>query len=252
MSKQELAILFSGSVDSLALYALSAVGRHPDIPPTRMIHLLCMQNGASRFKTFPFERFKAAEKILKAQAPFTEPLPEGSFVELDTARLFQGLWLNQYEALMLRYSGKNLVCTACQLAMHTRAVIYCIERLVPQLIAGHYGNFSFCRQHPEAFIAKITAFSSNFGIKTSFPMNHNFYDKAVMQHLLEDHGLPANDGGERQCLFSQTLTTATDNEIGNYLDDMIPHLTGYVESRLEGRVRDAAMCFTPGKVKPIL
>lgn len=245
MSKQELAILYSGSADSLALYALAAVGKHPDIPRPRMIHLLCMFNGALRFATFALERFRAAEKILKAQAPPTEPVPEGSLVELDMARLFQGLWLDRYEALMPQYNGKNLVCTACRLAMHARAVIYCVERLTSLLIVSHAGRPSCCPYQTEAFITRATAFSSHFGITTRFPLTGND-DETVIKHLLEDQGLPSDNAGERKCLFSQTISTATDKEIGSYLDDMIPHLIKYVESRLEGRVKDAALCFTPG------
>ena len=243
MSKQELAILFPGSVDSLALYTLSAAGRHADIPRPRKIHLLCMQNGALRFMVFPFERFKIAEKILKAQAPSTEPVPESSFVELDTARLFQGLWLNQCEELMPQYNGKNLVCTACMLAMHTRAVVYCVERLVPICIASCSGNQSCCPQQTDTFITKVMAFSYGFGITTRFPADSDFDDDMVTKHLLEDHGLPSDNGGERKCLFAQTHTLATEKEIGSYLDAMLPHLNKYVESRLEGKIRDAAECF---------
>jgi len=245
MGKQELAILFSGSIDSLALYTLSAIGKHPDIPPPRMIHLLCIQNGASRFSDYPYERFKTAEKILKAQVPPTDHLPAGSFVELDTTRLFQELWLDRYEELMPQYSGKNLVCTACRLAMHTRAVIYCIERLVPLFISSSSGGRSCCPKHSEAFMTKVMAFSSDFGITSRFPVHRDFDDEMVVKHLLEDHGLPSNSGGERKCLFSQTITTATDKEIITYLDHLIPRMTQYVESRLEGKIRDAATAFTP-------
>jgi len=243
MGKQELAILYSGNIDSLALYVLAAAGRHADIPPPRKIHLLCMQNGALRFLNFPFERFKAAEKILKAQAPSTEPMSDGSFVELDTTRIFQGLWLNRYEELMPRYKGKNLLCTACRLAMHVRGVVYCVERLVPIFIVGPSGTQSCCPKLTEAFIAKAMAFSSDFGITTRFPLDSDSDDEMVIKHLLEDYGLPSDEGGEPKCLFSQTITTATEKEITNYLDDMIPQLKTYVESRLEGNIRDAAMCF---------
>ena len=243
MSKQELAILFSGSVDSLALYTLAAAGRHPDIFRPRKMHLLCMQNGALRFMASPFERFKTSEKILKAQAPFTEPVPESSFVELDTARVFQRLWIDQCEELMPQYNGKNLVCTACTLAMHTRAVIYCVERLVPIFIASCSGNQSGCPQQNETFVKKITDFSYSFGITTRFPLNSDFDDELVIKDFLEDYGLPANNGGERKCLFAQTLTTATEKEIGSYLDAMLPNLNQYIESRLEGKIKDAAKCF---------
>jgi hypothetical protein len=66
MEKQELAILFSGGSDSLSLYALAAVGAHPQIPRPRRIHLLHMLNGMGCFPFFPKERFRVSEGILKA------------------------------------------------------------------------------------------------------------------------------------------------------------------------------------------
>jgi hypothetical protein len=245
MGKQELAVLFSGSASSMALYVLAVAGRHPDIPQPINIHLVRMQNGALRFIDFPFGRFQAAEKILKAQAPSIDPVPASSFVELDTARLFQELWLNQYEALMPQYNAKNLVCTACALAMHARAVIYCVERLVPLLLVGPSGAHSCCPQMTETFITKAMAFSSDFGITTRFPLNSEKENETVIKHILEDYGLPSDDGGEPKCLFARTLATATEKEIASYLDDMIPRIETYVESRLEGNLSDAALYFTP-------
>ena len=246
-SKQEMAILFKGSTDSLAVYTLAALGKYPDVPSPRMIHLLCIQNGASSFQTFPFERFKTAAEILKKQVPAKEPLPEGVFIELDATRLFKGLWIDQYEQLMPQYNGKNLVCVACGLAMHARALIYCVERLVPMTVVGYSGNTSCCSKLTEAFMTQVAALSSDFGITTRFLNRSDFSDERVIQHLLEDHGLPSDNGGERRCMFSQTLSTAADQEIENYLGDMLPHVSRYVESRIEGRIRDAAECFAPGK-----
>ena len=66
MEKQELAILFSGGADSLSLYALAVDGVHPEIPQPRRIHLIHMLNGMGRFPSFPKERFRVSERILKA------------------------------------------------------------------------------------------------------------------------------------------------------------------------------------------
>ena len=64
MVKQDVAILFSGGTDSLALYALAAAGHHPDLRRPRHIHLLHMLNGMSRFHDFPGDRFAIAQRIL--------------------------------------------------------------------------------------------------------------------------------------------------------------------------------------------
>ncbi|MFO8241518.1 MAG: hypothetical protein R6T90_11065 [Dissulfuribacterales bacterium] len=247
MEKQELAILFSGGSDSLALYALAAAGAHPEIPRPRGIHLLNMLNGMGRFSSFPEGRFRVAERILRAQLPDSEQVPQSIYIELDMGRLFQGLWLDRYEELMPRYRGKNLVCVACKLAMHIKALIYCIEMLVPQLLAGYARKQSYYPEQTTAFMDRISRLSDEFGIKTVFPVYDDFDDEAVTRHLLEDFGLPSTGGGERKCLFCQTLTTATEKEIGLYLDDMIPRLRRYMDHKLAGRVKDAALCFPPGR-----
>jgi len=239
--------MFSGGTDSLALYALAVGGHHPDLPRPRRIHLLHMLNGMSRFHDFPRRRFETAQGILAGRAsPFEEEVGAG-MVELDSGRLWQGLWLDRFEELMPRYGGKNLVCVACKLAMHARAVLYCVDHLVPLLVTGYAKRQCYYPEQTRVFMEKIADFSSRFGIRTSFPVYEEFSDETVTRHLLEEFGLPSSGGGERKCLFCQTLTTATDREIGAYLDDMIPRMTEYVEHVLAGRVKEAAECFPPGR-----
>jgi len=259
MEKMELAIMFSGGTDSLALYALAALGHHPGLQRPRHIHLLHMLNGMSRFHEFPRQRFEAARQILAKQVPLTDmhlpesavKLPEALMVELDMGRLFQGLWLDCYEDLMPRYNGKNLVCVACKVAMHTRAIIYCIENFIPHLVTGYARRQEYYPEQTPVFMDKIAAFSSAFGIRTHFPVYEDLVDETITRHLLEDLGLPSTGGGERKCLFCQTLTTATEKEIGQYLDDMLPLVKKYIEYRQAGRIKEAANCFPPGNAKII-
>lgn len=250
MERQDLAIMFSGGSDSLALFALASAGRHPELARPRAIHLLHMLNGFSRFHDFPRSRFAIAEKILAAQQPVAargEPLPGVEMVELDMGRLFQGLWLDRYEELLPRYNGKNLVCVACKVGMHARAVLYCIEHLVPVLVTGYARRQGFYPEQTPAFMDRLAAFSQHFGVRTLFPVYDDFDDDLVTRQVLEDFGLPSTGGGERKCLFCQTLTTATEREIGAYLDDMLPRVIDYLEHRLAGRLGEAARCFPPGR-----
>ncbi|ADH85446.1 hypothetical protein [Desulfurivibrio alkaliphilus] len=247
MSKQELAILFSGGTDSLAVYALAALGRHPELPRPVKIHLLHMLNGMSRFHDFPRQRFAAAQEILATKSMQPEKMPAAEMVELDSGRLFQGLWLDRYEELMPRYNGKNLVCVACKVAMHTKAILYCTENLVPVLAAGYAKRQDYYPEQTPVFMEKIAALSDHFGIRTIFPVFEDFDHEQITRHVLEDFGLPSTGGGERKCLFCQTLTTATEKEIGAYLDEMIPRAGEYIEHKLHGRIREAAGVFPPGR-----
>ncbi len=246
MHKQELAILFSGGTDSLALYALATAGHHPDLPRPRRIHLLNMLNGMGRFPDFTSNRFETAKKILVRRFPEPEDMPKALLVELDMGRLFQDLWLDRYEELMPRYGGKNLVCVACKVAMHIRGILYCNEHLIPTLVAGYTKKQNYYPEQTPVFMEKISKFSGQFGLSVHFPVYDDFEEVMTTRHLLEDYGLPSTGGGERKCLFSQTLTTATEKEIGAYLDDMLPLAQNYIESIQDGRIRDAAACFPLG------
>lgn len=239
---QPVAILFSGGTDSLALFAMSAFGNHHLVPKADSIHLLTMLNGMSRFPRFTANRFQAARELMEAQSPV--PLPETVRVELDSGRLFQELWLDRYETLMPRYGGKNLVCVACKLAMHTRAILYCMAHGVPEVLAGYTQKQSYYPEQTPAFMDRMSAFSQGFGIRTRFPVYTDFSDTFTCRHYLEDQGLPSTGGGERKCLFSQTETTATETQTAAYLDDMIPKAQAYIRSRYNGDIRNAAATFT--------
>ncbi len=248
MEKQEIAILFSGGRDSLALYALGYLGSHPAFPRSRRIHLLHMLNGMSRFHSFPRQRFAVTSEILAKQEPLSSPdsVPESLFVELDCGRLWQGLWLDIYELLMPRFNGKNLVCVACKLAMHARAILYCVRNLVPLLYVGYTKKQSQYPEQRPVFMDKVADLSRSFGITTHFPVYDEFDTEDSARHFLEDSGLPSTGGGERKCLFCQTLTTAGEEDIGDYMDYMIPRLKDYIKYRLSGQIRAAAGCFPPG------
>ena len=248
MERQDLAILFSGGSDSLALYALEMAGSSAHAQKPRRIHLLHMLNGMGRFPAFPEGRMNLARKIIETQVDTREKVPETGFVELDMGRLFQGLWLDRYEELMPRFNGKNLVCVACKLAMHTRAIIYCVSNYVPLLLAGYTKKQSCFPEQTPIFMERMTSLSRKFGIATTFPLYEEFDSEQVSRHLLEDFGLPSTGGGERKCLFCQTLTTAGEKDIAFYLDEMIPLVKKYMEHRLAFRLREAAHCFPPGRI----
>lgn len=251
MEKQDLAILYSGGRYSLALYALALAGHHPKIPRPYSIHLLHMLNGMGSFHSFPQQRFHLARGLLLKQLPDPESAPETYSVELDMRRLLQGLWLDRYEELMPRFGGKNMVCVACKLGMYAKAVLYCITHHVPLLLAGYAPNQCCCPEQGGGFMERISAFSALFGITTVFPLFDEIDDEYSVSYLLEEFGLPSSGGGERQCLFSQTLTTADEEEVGDYMDAMIPRLAEYLESKLAGRVREAAACFPFGNCKTL-
>jgi len=230
---KDAAILFSGGTDSLALYAMSFTGNHSSVPKSERIHLLNMLNGMSRFPHFTKNRFETAKAILESHFQ-KENLSESIFIELDSGRLFQGLWLDRYEEFMPKYNGKNLVCVACKAAMHARAIIYCMENDIKLLMVGYTKKQSYYPEQTPTFMETMATFSEKFGIRTTYPVFVDFSDETVSKHYLEDQGLPSTGGCERKCLFSQTYTTATENETGLYLSDMLPVLEEYIRLKIEG------------------
>ncbi len=249
MERQDMAILFSGGSDSLALYALAMTSSSQIIPRARKIHILHMLNGMSRFPEFPAARLDIARKILEAQLPSRQDIPATRYLELDMGRLFQGLWLDRYEELMPRFNNKNLVCVACKLGMHARAIIYCVSNYVPLILAGYARKQSYFPEQTPIFMDSVSALSSDFGVTTSFPLYDEFDSEDVSRHFLEDLGLPSTGGGERKCLFCQTITTAREEDIASYLDVMVPKVKNYIEYRFAARIKDAAEIFPAGRSK---
>lgn len=245
MDRVDIAILFSGGTDSVSLYALCMKGMMPGIPKAKRVHLLHMLNGFSRFHDFPKNRLEVVKRILLSQIP--DNPPETHYIELDVGRLFQGLWLDRYEELMPMFGGKNLVCVACKLAMHTASILYCTENLVSLLLVGYAKKQNYFPEQTPVFMEKIREFSLKYGIDCRFPFYDIFDSDTVTRHFLEDLGLPSTGGGERKCLFCQTLTTATEKEIAAYVDYMLPRLAEYIDHKTHGRFREASMVFPPGR-----
>jgi hypothetical protein len=131
--------------------------------------------------------------------------------------------------------------------MHVKAIIYCIERFIPTLLVGYTKKQGYFPEQTWTFMNRVSEYSELYGIKTKFPIYKDFDDEKITRYLLEEFGLPSTGGGERKCLFCQTLTTATEKEIGMYLDDMMPILTKYMDNKLSGRIRAEALCFSPGR-----
>lgn len=249
MSHPTLAIMFSGGSDSLSLLAMAFKGQLPEIPRPEQVHLLYMLNGMSRFPTFPRERVRIAKELLEVQAAGPLKNPEIIYNELDTARLFQGLWIDRYEELMPRFNGKNLVCVACKVAMHARSIIYCRENGINLLVTGYAKKQAYYPEQTPTFMQRLREFSDRFGIETRYPVFDVFTDDVVVRHYLEDQGLPSAGGGERDCMFSQTYTTARESDTAAFLDQTLPKVTTYLEAVFKGEIQKAVACFPPGRLK---
>jgi len=243
-----LAILFSGGTDSLALYAMSVLGNFAGIQPPQTIHLLHFLNGMSRYPEFPRQRLRICRELLGVQRGGEERLPATRYLELDTGRLFQGLWLDRFEILMPQFNGKNLVCVACKVAMHARAIIYCVTERIPLMMTGYARRQQYYPEQTPAFMDRLQTFSREFGVETKYPVFEAFADRSAARHYLEDQGLPSAGGGERDCLFSQTYTTADETDTARYLDAALPLVRRYLEAVLEGDTAMAAACFPPGRI----
>ena len=235
--------MFSGGRRSLALYTLAATHSHPDIPSTEFIHLLCVDNGMQRFLDLPAQRFRIVRESLEESRPPNQPLPDSALVAVDSSWLLRKLWIDRCEQLVSEYSGRNLICVACGLAMHAKAIVYCAERMVPAVYAGACRRQEDAARHTPVFLEKIEAFSYEIGVKTRFPVYDEFESDRFVRNFLKDRGLPCFGGGERRCLFSDSVSSATDEDVRRYLDDTIPRLLAYVQWTLDGKHEKAVGAF---------
>ncbi len=246
---QSVAIMFSGGTDSLALMSMAVKKQLPGLEKLKQVHLMYMLNGMSRYPSFPRERFKICKELLKGQYGSGTDFPELKYVEIDSARLFQGLWLDHYEELMPRYNGKNMVCVACKIAMHAQSIVYCKRNKISTFLTGYAKKQSYYPEQTPTFMNRLKEFSKNFDIETLYPVFEMFTDETVSRHYLEDNGLPSTGGGERACMFSQTYTTAEESDTEKFLNESLPQTSKYLKAILDNQLNVAASYFPPGRVK---
>jgi len=154
----EIAILYSGGTDSTAVAALSA----KSFSTIRLI-------------TFRHSGHSRIENSARNVPLLREKFPETSFshetFEIDP--LYKYVTYVEYWRNLYRYGLFNLAsCLFCRLAMHTRALIYCIENGIDTLADGANVNSTNFNEQMVEIVSEIQKFYCHFGLSYSAPVYH--------------------------------------------------------------------------------
>lgn len=213
--KKEAVVLFSGGIDcSLATLVLRKEGYY--------IHLLHYEHGASISNGLHRIRYKELENVVGKGKIFLK--------ELSHRGLFRKLSLANIESDFSKYQT-NLVCLGCRLAMHIETIIYCLQNNI-HVVAD--GSVKYQNDFPE---------QNSIALKW-FKNLYNYYDieyKTVLadvneakevKYKLLDNGISIQSM-EDTCLFSNTFNEATEDAIGQFLDDRYKECLKYIEERMK-------------------
>jgi len=156
MSK--IAILYSGETDSTATAALSAKAFN-------QVQLLTFRHsGHSRIKNSTRNVQLLREKFNGTS--FNQEL-------FDIDRIYKYVTYADYWKNLSKYGLFNLAtCLFCRLAMHTRALVYCITNGIDNVADGANVDSTNFNEQMEEFVTEIQQFYCHFGISYSAPVYH--------------------------------------------------------------------------------
>jgi len=169
--RDDVALLFSGGVDSTTA-ALDLARRFSTV------HLLTFGNGYGHYK-LDRTRHRAGELRRLGAGHFTHSVAS-------VRDLFELLVIDSLRADYRRYRSGFIWCLGCKIAMHTHAILYCLEHGVRVMADGSSGATpEMVEQSPQSLEA-FRAFYRGYGIEFTSPVYDQTREEAIRR--LEDRG----------------------------------------------------------------
>ncbi len=185
------AILFSGGTDStLAAALMLDEGRDVTLLTFDPGFVLFLDNASNNARRLQLRY--GADRVRQEIIDNTEP----------TQRILFG-----DKVADLREYGFNmsaLVCLGCRMAMHARAIIYCLENEVPYLVDGSIADQSTVpEQLPSVLQRHRRFYREEFGIHHRSPI----YDESRSDRRLAEMGMDGQKDLKRQFILFDTQGT---------------------------------------------
>jgi adenylyl- and sulfurtransferase ThiI len=211
MSAAQIAILFSGGIDSTAAAVTF-------LREGCAAHLLTFSNGAEQWLSLA----EGKAKTIRCRFPDL-----CSWRLLDCAHLFHELAISNLEDDIKRYG--NLVCCGCKLAMLAEAIIYCRQNRIDRLADGFRNDQDYYPEQTPHYMGPADEFARRFGISYLHP----FYDAwdRDLEEIAREAAVPASSV-QPYCLFGRNPVQPS-GRIRKYLLSKIPRAEQYVVKRLE-------------------
>lgn len=209
MSKK-CAVLFSGGLDSSFASCLM-------IEQGYDIDLLHMNHGALLSNNLPALRY---QELVNAY-----PQSDIALHHMNIAGFFRAISLASIERDILTYRV-NLVCVGCKLAMHARAIIYCLQNDIKVVADGSSKRQERYGEQRRIAIGRIKSLYEKYGIDYLNPVYS--YEKTDIKYGMFDRGLTIQPL-EDTCLFSKTFSNPEDDSIDMYISDKVDVFTTLIE-----------------------
>lgn len=207
------ALLFSGGIDcSLVALMLRKEGY--------FVHLLHYEHGANisnglhRIRVDELKQVTGSDKII--------------LKELSHRGLFRKVALVNMEQDFAKYKT-SMICLGCRLAMHMETIVYCLQNDIHTVADGSvkYQN-DFPEQNGIA-LEKFRKLYQQYDIEYITLLADVESAKDVKYQLL-DNGISIQSM-EDTCLFSNTFSEASEEAIGEFLDERLQECNDYIKER---------------------
>ncbi|MEW6087752.1 MAG: 7-cyano-7-deazaguanine synthase [bacterium] len=179
MQKREVSLFFSGGTDSTATSIL-ALNNYDKV------HLLTFDRGIKYGMGQVDKTCKRAEDLIQKYGKdrFTHSV-------IYIGDIFREIFIDNFAHDLKIYKTHlmALVCLACRIAMHAKAILYNLKNKVPDIIDGSNQEQAF-EQMPE-LLREYALFDGEFGINYTNPI-FCFSDKDKRQEILYEAGLSKN------------------------------------------------------------
>lgn len=211
---KEAAVLFSGGVDcSLAAILLRKENYR--------VHLLHYNHGAVISNNLHVKRFNELKSLVgENNILLTEINHSGLFRKLSLANIEQDF--SKYET--------NLICLGCRMAMHCETIIYAKQNNICRVTDG---SVKYQDNFPEQNSVSLSFFKKlyqQYNIDYS-PLLANVTSAKEVKYELLDNGISIQSM-EDTCLFNNTFSPATDQNINAYLNERFEICNSYITQRL--------------------
>lgn len=199
---KKCAILFSGGLDSSFASCLM-------IEQGYDIELLNMDHGALISNNLPVIRH---QELVKAY-----PQSNITLYHINIAGAFRAISLASIEKDILTHKV-NLVCVGCKLAMHARAITYCLQNDIKVVADGSTKRQERYGEQRKMAIEHIKSLYEEYGIDYVNPVYN--YEKTDIKYGMFDRGLTIQPL-EDTCLFSKTFSNPEDDAIDMYISGKV-------------------------------
>lgn len=203
MSKEKVAVLFTGGRDSSLVACLEAL-------QGKEVHLLTCNSGIGIKSELSEIRVEELKHRFPEQIVGRTVLP--------TYGLFRSIAISKLEEDFKRW-GVNLILLGDKLAIHAAATVYCLKNGITRIVDGCVGYQKDLAEQKNVAIEILRGFEAEYGITYECPIYH-FGSQDDVKYALMTFGL-SSKSLEGVSVFGDAFSEPTDQMVEEYMKDKL-------------------------------